>query len=214
MQLYTYFRSSAAYRVRIALGLKGLDWTAIPVHLVRDGGEQHSATYKALNPGALVPTLKDGGAVINQSLAIIEYLDERHPEPPLLPVDAVARAQVRALAYDIACDVHPLNNLRVLQYLENQLQVDAQAKQQWYLHWVKLGLEAFEQQLANHQQAGPFCYGEVPTLADICLVPQVFNAHRFGFDTGHLARITRAVQACEALPAFQQARPERQADAQ
>ncbi len=214
MQLYTYFRSSAAYRVRIVLGLKGLDWTSVPVHLLRDGGQQNSAEYKALNPAGLVPSFKDGAALLRQSLAIIEYLEETHPTVSVLPGSAVERAQIRGLAYDISCDVHPLNNLRVLKYLENNLGLTPEQRKEWYTHWVALGLEAFEQQLVAYNKDGDFCYGETPTLADACLIPQVFNAHRFGFSTDHLPRVTKAVQACAQLPAFIQAEPANQPDAE
>ena len=214
MQLYTYFRSSAAYRVRIVLGLKGLDWEAVPVHLLRDGGQQHGADYKALNPAGLVPSFKDGAVLLKQSLAIIEYLEEKFPQFSVLPGGLTERAHIRGLAYDIACDVHPINNLRVLKYLETQLGLTAQQRTEWYLHWVALGLEAFEQQLVAYNKAGDFCYGSQPTLADVCLIPQVFNAHRFGYSTDHLQRITKAVQACAQLPAFIQAEPAHQPDAE
>ncbi|MEZ2722012.1 maleylacetoacetate isomerase [Paenalcaligenes hominis] len=214
MQLYTYFRSSAAYRVRIVLGLKGLSWEAVPVHLLQDGGQQHSAAYKKINPAGLVPALKDGAAVLKQSLAIMEYLEERYPQASILPGDSVARAHIRGLAYDIACDVHPINNLRILKYLENSVGLSAEQRKEWYLHWVALGLEAFEQQLVAYNQSGDFCYGTVPSLADACLIPQVFNAHRFGYCTDHLPRVTQAVQACSQLPAFIQAEPSNQPDAE
>lgn len=214
MRLYTYFRSSAAYRVRIALGLKGLEWEAVPIHLVQDGGQQHSEAYKAVNPAGLVPAFEDKGAVLTQSLAIIEYLEETHPEVPLLPGDAVSRAHIRALAQSIAADLHPINNLRVLKHLEHGLGLDAEQRKAWYLHWIGVGLEAFEKQLAFHNKAGDFCYGSTPTLADVCLVPQVYNANRFGYSVDHLPRIAKAVQACSQLPAFIQAEPANQADAE
>ncbi|WP_298050482.1 maleylacetoacetate isomerase [uncultured Paenalcaligenes sp.] len=213
MRLYTYFRSSAAYRVRIALGLKQLDWQAVPVHLVQDGGQHHSEAYKAINPAGLVPAFEDNGAVLTQSLAIIEYLDETYPTVSLLPGDAVARAHIRALAQSIACDLHPINNLRILKHLEHSLGLDAEQRKVWYLHWIQVGLEAFEQQLAVHNQPGDFCYGNSPTLADICLVPQVYNANRFGYSVDHLPRIAKAIQACAQLPAFIQAEPANQIDA-
>ena len=212
MRLYTYFRSSAAYRVRIALGLKQLDWQAVPVHLVQDGGQHHSEAYKAINPAGLVPAFEDNGAVLTQSLAIIEYLDETYPTVSLLPGDAVARAHIRALAQSIACDLHPINNLRILKHLEHSLGLDAEQRKVWYLHWIQVGLEAFEQQLAVHNQPGDFCYGNSPTL-DICLVPQVYNANRFGYSVDHLPRIAKAIQACAQLPAFIQAEPANQIDA-
>lgn len=213
MRLYTYFRSSAAYRVRIALGLKQLDWQAVPVHLVQDGGQHHSEAYKAINPAGLVPAFEDNGAVLTQSLAIIEYLDETYPTVSLLSGDAVARAHIRALAQSIACDLHPINNLRILKHLEHSLGLDAEQRKVWYLHWIQVGLEAFEQQLAVHNQPGDFCYGNSPTLADICLVPQVYNANRFGYSVDHLPRIAKAIQACAQLPAFIQAEPANQIDA-
>ena len=214
MRLYTYFRSSAAYRVRIALGLKGLEWEAVPIHLVQDGGQQHSEAYKAVNPAGLVPAFEDKGAVLTQSLAIIEYLEETYPEVSLLPGDAVSRAHIRALAQSIAADLHPINNLRVLKHLEHGLGLDAEQRKAWYLHWIGVGLEAFEKQLAFHNKAGDVCYGSTPTLADVCLVPQVYNANRFGYSVDHLPRIAKAVQACSQLPAFIQAEPANQADAE
>ncbi len=214
LKLYTYFRSSAAYRVRIALALKGLDWQPMPVHLVRGGGEQHLPDFRALNPAGRVPTLADGDTVLLQSLAIIEYLDETHPEPPLLPAEAVARARVRALAQTIACDIHPLNNLAVLQYLTRELGVSDEQKDAWYRHWVEAGLEALERMLADDPATGSFCHGELPTLADCCLVPQVYNARRFNCDVAGLTTIARIVERCEAMDAFRLAGPEAQADAE
>lgn len=215
MRLYTYFRSSAAYRVRIALGLKQLEWEPVPIHLVLDGGQQHSAKYTAINPAGLVPALEDDGAILTQSLAIIEYLEEKYPESPsLLPGDALARAHIRALAQSIACDLHPINNLRILKYLENPLAIDAEQRKAWYLHWIDVGLKAFEKQLILYNQPGDFCYGSTPTLADVCLIPQIYNAHRFGYNTEHLARVTKAMQACIQLPAFIEAEPANQVDAE
>lgn len=217
LKLYSYFRSSAAYRVRIALGLKGLAWETIPVHLLHGGGQQHSAAYRATNPQELVPALQDGegegAAVLTQSLAIIEYLDETHGGAPLLPQDALGRARVRALAQAIACDLHPLNNLRVLAYLKHTLGVDEAAKNAWYAHWVALGLSALEQSLATSSATGRYCHGDTPGLADCCLVPQVYNARRFDCPLDGYPTIARIVAACEELPAFQQAAPERQPDA-
>lgn len=213
MRLYTYFRSSAAYRVRIALGLKELSWEAVPVHLVQDGGQHHSEAYKSVNPAGLVPAFEDKGAILTQSLAIIEYLEEVYPQASLLPGDAVARAHIRALAQSIASDLHPINNLRILKYLENRWELDAEQRKEWYVHWIGVGLEAFEKQLAVHNQDGDFCYGSTPTLADVCLVPQVYNALRFGYSVDHLPRIAKAIQACSQLPAFIQAEPANQADA-
>lgn len=214
MKLYTYFRSSAAYRVRIALNLKGLPYEAVPVHLLRNGGEQRQADYLALNPAGLVPVLEDGGAVLTQSLAIIEYLDETHPQPPLLPGDALGRARIRALAQAIACDIHPINNLRVLQYLSRELGASEEQKTAWYRHWVEEGLAAVEAMLAHAPRSGRFCFGDTPTLADICLVPQVFNAQRFKCNTAHIPTVLRIAEACEALEAFRLAAPANQPDAE
>lgn len=211
MKLYTYYRSSAAYRVRIALNLKGLPWEAVPVHLAR--GEQHQDGYRNLNPAGLVPALDDGGQLLTQSLAIIEYLDETHPEPALLPGDALARARIRALAQSIACDIHPINNLRVLQYLSGELGVSEAQKNAWYRHWIERGLEAFERTLEAQGTSGRYCVGDTPTLADVCLVPQVYNARRFDSRIEHLPNVLRIVAECDRLDAFSLAAPERQADA-
>lgn len=215
MKLYTYFRSSAAYRVRIALHLKGLPYTAVPVHLLRDGGQQNQADYRARSPLGTVPALETGdGAVLTQSLAIIEYLDELQPQPPLLPGDALGRARVRALAQTIACDIHPVNNLRVLQYLSRELGADAAQKDRWVRHWIDAGLAAVEALLARDPATGRFCHGDTPTLADCCLIPQVFNARRFHCALDALPTIRRIVDAGEALPAFQHAAPGQQPDAE
>lgn len=214
MKLYTYFRSSAAYRVRIALNLKGLGYESIPVHLVRGGGEQKLPDYKARNPLGLVPTLEHDSTVLTQSLAIMEWLEETHPSPALLPATADARAQVRAIAQTIACDIHPLNNLRVLSYLTHDLGLSEEQKTQWYRHWVQEGLQAVERLLEQGGSTGSFCYGDTPTLADCCLVPQVFNALRFNCPLDSMPTIQRIVSACEALEAFQKAAPSQQADAQ
>ncbi len=214
LKLYSYFRSSAAYRVRIALGLKGLAYQTLPVHLLKGGGEQHQAAYRALNPQGLVPALQtEDGAVLTQSLAILEYLDEDYGGPALLPQGAVARARVRALSQAIACDLHPLNNLRVLGYLKNELGADDAAKNAWYAHWVALGLQAVEDMLARSADTGRFCHGDAPGMADCCLVPQVFNARRFQCPLDAYPTIQRIAAACEELPAFQQAAPDRQPDA-
>ncbi len=213
MKLYTYFRSSAAYRVRIALNLKGLSFEAVPVHLLRNGGEQRQPEYLALNPAGLVPTLEDGATVLTQSLAIIEYLDETRGGPALLPTGAADRARVRALALSIACDTHPLNNLRVLQYLGRQLGIDEAGRNDWYRHWVGQGLGAVERMLADDPRTGRFCHGDTPGLADCCLVPQVFNARRFGCDLDAMPTVRRIAEHCEALEAFRLAAPEQQADA-
>ncbi len=214
MKLHTYFRSSAAYRVRIALNLKGIAAEMAPVHLVKDGGEQFSAAYGALNPSHLVPLLEDDGMLLTQSLAIIEYLDETHPQPRLLPPDSRGRARVRALAQAIACDIHPINNLRVLTYLSDELGVSAEQKGAWYRHWVALGLQALETQLARDPGTGRFCHGGTPTIADCCLVPQLYNARRFECDLAPYPTVVAIAERCEELAAFAAARPERQADAQ
>ncbi|MBI1906033.1 MAG: maleylacetoacetate isomerase [Rhodocyclales bacterium] len=212
MKLYTYYRSSAAYRVRIALNLKGLPWEAVPVHLAR--GEQHRDDYRGVNPAGLVPALEVDGHLLTQSLAIIEYLDEVHPEPSLLPGDALVRARIRALAQSVACDIHPINNLRVLQYLTGELGVSDTRKNAWYRHWVELGLESIERMLAAAPQTGRYCVGDTPTLADVCLVPQVYNARRFDCRTDHIPNVMRIVAQCEILDAFRRAAPGEQADAE
>lgn len=214
LQLYTYWRSSAAYRVRIGLNLKGLAHTLVPVHLVRDGGQQHAADYVALNPQHLVPTLQHGPIVVRQSMAILEYLDEVFPAAPLLPAAAPARARVRALAQVVACDIHPLNNLRVMQYLEQVLEEPAAPRQAWTQHWMVEGFAALEALLAGSPDTGRFCHGDAPGLADCCLVPQLYNAHRFGVDLAPYPTLARIEQACLALDAFDRARPESQPDAQ
>src|SRR5690606_6749265 len=212
MQLYSYFRSSAAYRVRIALNIKGIAYEYLGVHLLKDGGQQLSDGYRALNPSALVPTLVDADVTLGQSLAIIEYLDETHPQPPLLPADAAGRARVRAIAQAIACDTHPLNNLRVLKYLKRNLQVSDDAKNEWYRHWVGLGLAALESMLADSSSTGRYCHGDTPGLADACLVPQVYNARRFDCDLSAFPTVVRIDEACRELPAFDLAQPEKQPD--
>jgi maleylacetoacetate isomerase/maleylpyruvate isomerase len=204
MKLYNYFRSSASYRVRIALALKQLPYDYMPIHLLK--GEHRKAGFGALSADSFVPLLEDQGQYLSQSMAIIEYLDEVHPQPPLLPPDALGRARVRALAQSIACEIHPINNLRVLKYLVRDLKVDEEAKNTWYRHWVRSGLEAFERELAQYP-AGRFCYGDTPTLADCVLVPQIFNGQRFNVDFSGLTRTLAAFEACMALPAFQQAQP-------
>ncbi len=214
MKLYTYFRSSAAYRVRIALNLKGLDYEAVPVHLLRGGGEQLQPAYRAVNPAGLLPALDDGAAAIGQSLAIIEYLDETRPQRPLLPDDAAGRARVRALALTVAADTHPLGNLRVLKYLTGELKISEEMKLGWQHHWMATGLAALERLLADDARTGRFCHGDTPTLADCCLVPQVFNAQRFQLDLSPYPTIVRIHGACAELPAFQQAHPAQQADAE
>jgi maleylpyruvate isomerase len=207
LKLYDYFRSSASFRVRIALNLKGLDYQAIPVHLVNDGGEQFKENYTRINPQSLVPALQVGDNIITQSLAIIEYLDETHPQPALLPANALQKAQVRAFALSIAADLHPLNNLRVLKYLTGQLMVSEEMKNTWYQHWMQLGLTALEKQIQSLQLAGDFCFGDTPTLADICLVPQIFNARRFSCDLNAYPELVRIDANCQRLEAFMNAWP-------
>jgi maleylacetoacetate isomerase len=211
MLLYDYFRSSAAYRVRIALNLKGLEAGRRFIHLRK--GEQRAAGYLEVNPQGLVPTLAIDGGGLTQSLAIIEYLDETHPEPPLLPKDAADRAWVRSVALAIACDIHPLNNLRILKYLDKQLQIDEPRRDEWYRHWVREGFAALETQLAA-RASGAYCLGDRPTLADICLVPQVANANRLKVPLDPYPRIRAVNDACLKHPAFDRARPEVQADAE
>ncbi|HET6430837.1 maleylacetoacetate isomerase [Dyella sp.] len=213
LALYGYWRSTAAYRVRIALELKGLHWENRPVHLVRDGGEQHGAAYRALNPQALVPALQDGERVVTQSLAIIEYLDETCPEPPLLPVDPRGRARVRALALTIACDVHPLGNLRVLQQLERQFGASETQRAEWTRHWMAAGFAAIEAMLADNVATGAFCHGDTPGLADLCLVPQMYNAVRWNLPLDPYPTVQRIHAACAELEAFRAAAPESQPDA-
>jgi maleylacetoacetate isomerase len=205
MKLYNYFRSSASFRVRIALELKGLPYEYVPVHLAK--GEQKRDSYTSLSPTGLVPTLAtDSGERLGQSMAIMEYLDETHPEPPLLPRDPLGRARVRALAQLVACDIHPLNNLRVLKYLVNDLKLDEEQKNTWYRHWVRIGLEAFERELAQLPPS-TYSYGDTPTLADCCLVPQIFNGRRVNTNYDGLTRTMAAFDACMKLPAFQKGQP-------
>ena len=210
MELYNYFRSSASYRVRIALALKGLDYAYKPVHLLKN--EQIKESYAAVSASRLVPLLKDGDTLLTQSLAIVEYLDETHPLPPLLPSDASGRARVRALAYDVACEIHPLNNLRVLRYLVHDLKLSEDDKNRWYRHWVETGLETVERQLAD-VRTGRYCHGDAPTLADLTLVPQIFNAQRLACRLDHVPTVMRVFGACMKLDAFEQTRPEKCPDA-
>ena len=209
MELFNYFRSSASYRVRIALALKGLAYDYRPVHLQKN--EQFNESYAAVSAARLVPLLRDGDHSFTQSLAIIEYLDETHPEPPLLPKDAAGRARVRSLAYDIACEIHPLNNLRVLRYLVKDLKVSEDDKNRWYKHWVETGLEVVERRLAAAPST--FCHGDSPTLADCTLVPQIFNAQRFECRLDHVPQVMRVFDACMKLQAFEDTRPEKCPDA-
>ncbi|PXW94759.1 maleylacetoacetate isomerase [Sphaerotilus hippei] len=212
MELYSYFRSSASFRVRIGLALKGLAFDYRAVHLVRN--EQLEPDFEALSPQRLVPLLIDGPHTVSQSLAILEYLDEQHPEPALLPADAPGRARVRSLALDIACEIHPLNNLRVLRYLTQQLGVSEDAKNAWYRHWTENGLLAVERRLARDEATGLYCHGDQPGLADCLLVPQIFNAQRFECQLDAVPTVMRIFEACMALPAFQSAQPSACPDAQ
>jgi maleylpyruvate isomerase len=214
MKLYTYFRSSAAYRVRIALNLKALHYDAIPIHLLRDGGEQLHEEYTKINPSGLVPTFQDDYITLTQSMAILEYLEDEHPQVPLLPKDAAGRARVRELAQIIACDIHPVNNLRVMRYLVKDLALSEEVKAEWYRHWLVSGLEVLEKHLARDPSAGPLCHGYLPTIADCFLVPQVFNAQRHGIDIGAYPNIARINAACVGLPAFVAAHPSNQPDAE
>ncbi|GAB2519211.1 maleylacetoacetate isomerase [Microbulbifer agarilyticus] len=212
MELHGYFRSSASYRVRIALNLKGLSYQYHAVNLLK--GEQKESKHRQLNPQGLVPALVDDGHVLTQSLAILEWLDEQHPTPALLPAPPLARARVRALAYNVACDIQPIQNLRVLKYLQTELGASDEQKVQWVRHWIGLGFEAMETQLAMHKgkEHAPFAGGDTPGLFECCLIPQIYNAERFGVTVSDYPAITTIADACAALPAFQQARPENQPD--
>jgi len=211
VKLYSYFRSSAAYRVRIALNLKSITPEMIPIHLTKDGGRHRSAEYRAINPHGRVPSLVlDDGEVLTQSLAIVEYLDETAPQPPLLPSDPVARAQVRAVSQIVACDIHPLNNLGTLQYLKRKLGQEQSTIDAWYHHWVLSGFEAIEAMI----RPGPYAFGTHVSLADVLLVPQVYNARRLKVPLDAFPKIVAVDAACLALPAFDQARPENQPDAE
>ena len=212
MKLYSYFRSSAAYRVRIALALKGLSYDTIPVHLAK--GTQYAAEYTAINPQNLVPVLDDEGHLLYQSLAIMQYLDETHPNPPLLPKDPFERNRVRSLALIIACEIHPLNNTRVLNYLTGKLAVSEERKLEWYQHWIHTGFTALEARLSGDKATGKYCHGGTPGFADCVLVPQVANARRFECDLSAFPTIVRIDQECRKLEAFQKAAPENQPDAE
>ena len=216
MKLYSYFRSSASYRVRIALNLKGLPYELIPVHLLKNGGEQFSDTYRTLSPDAVVPTLLESaeGPALLQSLAIIEYLEETYPEPALLPRNAVDRAWLRSIALLIACDIHPLNNLRVLRYLTNELGVSEEDKNRWYRHWCEQGLASVETLLAHDSRVGRYCYGDAPSLADCLLIPQIANAERLKCDLSGMPTILRINAACLELASFIHASPASQPDAE
>jgi maleylacetoacetate isomerase/maleylpyruvate isomerase len=215
MKLFGYWRSSAAYRVRIALHLKNINCESVPVHLVKNGGEQHSEEYIALNPTHLVPTLVDetdeGKLVLNQSMAILDYLDSKFPQSPLYPEGFIDKAHIQALALDIACEIHPVNNLRVQQYLVKTLDVSEKDKTAWSHHWMTVGFTAFEEKLQN--VSGKYCYGDHITMADLCLVPQVYNANRFKVDMTAFPLINGIVERCNQLPAFIKAMPENQEDA-
>lgn len=214
MKLYSYFRSSASYRVRIALALKGLPYDYAPVHLVKDGGQQCSPAYRSINPDALVPTFVDGTNILTQSLAIIEYLDEVHTEPPLLPETPADRAFVRSVAQHVACEVHPVNNLRVLQFLKKRFGINDRERSEWYRHWIDVGFSSLEVRLKSDSRVGEFIFGNTPTLADVCLIPQVWNARRFDIPLNSYPTITRVANNAMALDAFQQAEPTSQPDAE
>lgn len=206
LTLYDYYRSSASFRVRIALNLKNLEYHAVPIHLLAHGGEQYTESYRRINPQSLVPTLQDGTLTITQSLAIIEYLDEVYPSTPLLPSNPSEKALVRAFALSIACDIHPLNNLRVLNYLTGTLHISEDNKNAWYQYWITKGLTALEKSLAKHGQHR-FCFGDQPSLADVCLVPQLFNARRFGCDLAPYPTLVRIDAQCQSMTAFSHAFP-------
>jgi len=212
LKLFSYFRSSSAYRVRIALNLKGLPHEIIPVHLLRNGGEQHQAQFVRSNPAHLVPVLQDGSFTLSQSVAIIEYLEELHPAPSLLPGDPALKAQIRALAFDIVCEIQPLNNLRVMQFLKSQCALDEAASAKWSREWLDRGLKTVESRIAAH--AADYCCGPTPSLADCCLIPQVFNALRVNCDLAPFPNISRVYAKCMSSAAFQQAAPGRQIDAE
>ncbi len=213
IKLYGYWRSTAAYRVRLALNIKQVSYSQQSVHLVKDGGEQYQPEYQSLNPQGLVPTLVDDGIVIGQSLAILEYIEEKYSQYPLLPSNVAERAMARQLSQIIACDLHPLNNLRVLQYLSNQLKVNDAEKSQWYHHWLAQGFSAFERLVAKWDSNGPYCLGGELSMADVCLIPQIYNADRFDFSMDAYPRLQEINQNCLKLARFQDAIPENQPDA-
>ena len=214
MNLYNYFRSSASFRVRIALNLKGLPYEYAVVHLTRDGGQQFDPAFRAINPDALIPVLDDDGRTLTQSLAIMEYLEETHPDPPLLPATPLDRAYVRSIALAIACEIHPLNNLRVLRYLVRDLKVSDEQKNAWYRHWVEQGLASIEARLVAERKSGRYALGDAVTLADVVIVPQIFNAKRFDCRLDHVPTVVGIFDRCMELPAFIEAQPARQPDAE
>ena len=214
MKLHTYFRSSAAFRVRIALNIKGVAYEAVPRHLLKEGGQHRSADYLAANPQGLIPALEDHGVVLAQSLAIIEYLEETHPEPPLLPRNAIERAQVRAMALGIACDVHPLQNLSVTNYLSQELKQDDTAVERWRTHWISKGFRALEELAKRHSGDGVHCFGSSVTLADVFLLPQLVSARRFKCDVAPYPTLVNIGKHLETLPAFAKAAPAAQPDAE
>ena len=207
MKLFDYFRSTAVYRVRIVLALKEIPYETVPIHLINGGGEQYGVDYTEKNPQSLVPTLETESGYLSQSLAIIEYLEDLYPHPPILPKDPFGKAKVRSLAHLIACDMHPLNNLRVLQYLQHELQVSELQKTTWYHHWLRLGFDAFEKHVSSITRSPHFCYGDAITLADVCLIPQIYNAERFEFSMVPYPRISAIHAYCMTLPAFKKAQP-------
>ncbi len=213
LKLYSYWRSSACYRVRIALNLKRMEYETLPVHLLRNGGEQHSREFHEVNPQQLIPVLRHGGRVLRQSMAIVEYVDETWPEHPLLPSVARDRQRVRAIAQMITCDIHPLGNLRVQQYLERHFGADQAQRDDWTRHWIRSGFSALEKVLEDNPSTGSFCEGDVPTIADCCLVPQAYNALRVGIDLAAFPHVARITANCLELPEFDAARPELQPDA-
>ena len=213
LKLYSYWRSTAAYRVRTALNIKRLSYSIIPVHLVKDGGEQHKPEYAGKNPQELVPLLDDNGKLLSQSMAICEYLDETYDGPDLLPSEPFEKAKVRSVCQIIACDIHPLDNLRVLQYLSGELKISDEDKSRWYAHWILEGFKAIESMLQEYKAKGPFCFGDKLTLADVFLVSQMYNARRFNVELSDFPRLVEIEQHCLTLDAFKDAKPEAQPDA-